>query len=467
MNWNNCYSPVRFGQEDASLAQRTPYERDFDRLIFSSAFRRLQDKTQVFPLPGPVLVHNRLTHSLEVASVGRSLGKLAGEELLKQIDFAGIAPLTKDATEFYAQHLSSVIASACLAHDIGNPSFGHSGEAAISAYFEQAASTPINNMALIDHFSPAEWRDLSNFEGNANSFRILTHHYANRQPGGYRLTYSTLAAIAKYPCASLRTDKDVLHRKKYGFFQADEKAFLSVATQTNMIPDAIDDTFGWKRHPFVFLVEAADDICYRIIDWEDAHRIGIIDSVTATTCLLDLLKAAYGDGPETTSIVETLRELENDTREQLAYLRAKCINYLVVSCARIFAEQEQALIEGRLQEALIDLLPEASRTALENINQLTIKKIYDHASVVKIELAGYEVMKALLEEFIPATLATKPSHKQKKIRCLLPDQFAAITQSTAYLKSLAVVDFISGMTDLYAMEMYKNIKGISLPVHSG
>lgn len=460
MNWNTCFAPGRFGQDNATTAKRTPYERDFDRLIFSSAFRRLQDKTQVFPLPGPVLVHNRLTHSLEVASVGRSLGKLAGEELFR---ISGTS-FSEEAREFYRYDLSSVIAAACLAHDIGNPSFGHSGEAAISAYFEQSVNLSLNGEVLQKHFTPEEWNDLTNFEGNANSFRILTHPYAHRQPGGYQLTYSTLAAIAKYPCESIASDKKAIHRKKYGFFQADKKAFTNVAEHTKMWQES-DAPCVYKRHPFVFLVEAADDICYRIIDWEDAHRIGILDSKTARESLLQLLETSGQDTAEMSRMNKTLEDLANDPREQLAYLRAKCINYLVVSCARIFAEHGEALLNGTLNKPLLDLLPGKSITALDNINNITIKRIYNHETVVKIELAGYEVMKALLEEFIPAMLVEKASHKQKKVLQLLPAQFSVPVAATPYLKALSVVDFISGMTDLYAMELYKNLRGISLPGH--
>lgn len=460
MNWNTCFSPGRFGQEDITVAKRTPYERDFDRLIFSSAFRRLQDKTQVFPLPGPVLVHNRLTHSLEVASLGRSLGKLAGEELIRKYG----SDLDEDARDFYAHDLSSVIAAACLAHDIGNPSFGHSGEAAISAYFDMAENVMVNGEYLRNHFNDAEWCDLTNFEGNANSFRILTHPYANRQPGGYRLTFSTLAAIAKYPCESSATRKSELHRKKYGFFQADRNSFTNVAAQTKMRLES-DTPLIYRRHPFVYLVEAADDICYRIIDWEDAHRIGILDTHTAKESLLQLLgTSAYEDMAR---VGKTLDELANDPREQLAYLRAKCINYLVISCARAFAEHGDKLLQGNLEKPLLDLLPQQTVEALENINQITIRRIYNHETVVKIELAGYEVMRALLEEFIPAMLSIKHTHKQKKILQLLPAQFSVSADASPYQKALSVVDFISGMTDLYAMELYKNLRGISLPVHAG
>ena len=458
MHWNNCFSHGRFGQGYISAQPRTPYERDFDRLIFSAAFRRLQDKTQVFPLPGPVLVHNRLTHSFEVASVGRSLGKLVGEGLVS----AEGENLDAAAKHFYEADLSSVIAAACLAHDIGNPSFGHSGEAAISSYFIQHGGTLLDDKPLHQHFSEAEWSDLTHFEGNANAFRILTHHYANRQKGGYQLTYSTLAAIAKYPCESLASNKEQLHMKKYGFFQADRKAFEEVAVAVGMHTQSIDP-LAFRRHPFVYLVEAADDICYRVIDWEDAHRLGIIDSNTAISLFVALLETAASNQMD--RIRKTLLELENDPREQLAYLRAKCINFLALSCVDSFIANRNEILTGTYNRSLIDAIEPAAAKALDDINQVTVKKIYNHETVVKIELAGYEVMSALLESFIPAVLHESASHREKKLLRLLPQQYVA-PDGSGYEKALSVIDFISGMTDSYAMELYKNLRGISLPTHT-
>lgn len=457
MDWNTCFSHGRFGQGFISATPRTPYERDFDRLIFSAAFRRLQDKTQVFPLPGPVLVHNRLTHSLEVASVGRSLGKLVGERLL-----AEEPGLTEAAKHFYLADLSSVVAAACLAHDIGNPSFGHSGEAAISAYFIEQAGSLFDGQPLRDHFNAAEWSDLTQFEGNANAFRILTHHYANRQKGGYQLTYTTLAAIAKYPCESIASDPKRLHTKKYGFFQSEKTSFADVAQTLGMVVED-SNPLVYRRHPFVFLVEAADDICYRVIDWEDAHRLGILETEQAIGLLLDLLKTSPWE--KMARIDSTLQELQHDAREQLAYLRAKCINFLAVSCVESFIRNREAVLSGTHMRALIDGLEPASIKALEAINAVTVKKIYNHETVVKIELAGYEVMNALLESFIPAVLHRGPSHREKKVLKLLPAQFRA-DEGSDYEKALSVIDFISGMTDSYAMELYKNLRGISLPTHT-
>ena len=458
MHWNTCFSHGRFGQGTISAQPRTPYERDYDRLIFSAAFRRLQDKTQVFPLPGPVLVHNRLTHSLEVASVGRSLGKLVGDGLLR----AEGAELEADARHFYEADLSSVVAAACLAHDIGNPSFGHSGEAAISSYFVQNGGSLLDGQALQQHFTAAEWADLTNFEGNANAFRILTHPYANRQKGGYQLTYSTLAAIAKYPCESQASSREWLHRKKYGFFQADKLSFAEVAQQLGMVRESADPLV-YRRHPFVFLVEAADDICYRVIDWEDAHRLGIIDSATALSLFTNLLETSPTDDLD--KIRKTLRQLEQDPREQLSYLRAKCINYLALSCVEAFITHRAEILSGRYNRSLIDGLEPKALAALEAINAVTVKRIYNHETVVKIELAGYEVMSALLQSFIPAVLHASPTHREKKLLKLLPAQFA-VADGSAYEKALSVIDFIAGMTDSYAMELYKNLRGISLPTHT-
>jgi dGTPase len=454
MNWNTCFSHDRFGQEYKSAQPRTPYERDFDRLIFSAAFRRLQDKTQVFPLPGPVLVHNRLTHSLEVASVGRSLGKLVGEQLALLVD--------EPAREFYRLDLASVIAAACLAHDIGNPSFGHSGETAISAYFIDSKDSLINGTPLISHFSEQEWQDLIRFEGNANSFRILTHHYNNRQSGGYQLTYSTLAAIAKYPCEAGATDKKWIHRKKYGFFQAEKDSFRQVAQRLGMTEDQASP-LSFRRHPFVFLVEAADDICYRVVDWEDAHRLGILDSKTAIDHLMAVVAAGRKGSME--RVEESLRKLDGDPREQIGFLRAMCINVLVQACVSIFIENQAAILEGTYNKALLDDAEPDMAAALKAINKITVEKIYNHETVVKIELAGYEVMRSLLTHFIPAVLNESPSHRQQKILQLLPRQYKE-DEVGAYGKALNVIDFISGMTDSYAMELYKNLTGMHLPTHT-
>src|SRR6476619_6877673 len=270
MQFETLFTEKRVGSDKITPGTRSGFQRDFDRLVFSSAFRRLQNKTQVFPLPGTAFVHNRLTHSLEVASVGRSLGKMIGERI--SMDFKNS---NDDAYEFYRYELANVIAAACLAHDIGNPAFGHSGEKAISAYFIENAGEKIDGSDLRSFYNDQEWADISDFEGNANAIRVLTHSFKGRFNGGFGLTYTTIASILKYPCESIAVNKQFRHRKKYGFFQSEKDTMLDLFTEMKMPVESGYPLIA-KRHPFVYLVEAADDICYNIIDMEDAQRLHIL-----------------------------------------------------------------------------------------------------------------------------------------------------------------------------------------------
>ena len=282
INWNAIHTSQRLGVNKKSSQSKDPrseYQRDIDRIIFSPSFRRLQNKTQVFPLPGSALVHNRLTHSLEVSSVGRSLGTLVGDHIRRTYD------LNDESSYFYQHELSNVVSAGCLCHDIGNPAFGHSGEKAISIYFVQ------NESELRPMFSDAEWKDLTTFEGNANAIRLLTHQNKGKAPGGFRLTATTLASIAKYPCESIAMDKskNKIHLKKYGFFQTEKEVFKELGQLTHLVKES-DDPLVYKRHPFVYLVEAADDICYNIMDLEDAQKLDIISFDECVSRLLDLNK---------------------------------------------------------------------------------------------------------------------------------------------------------------------------------
>jgi len=389
MNWINCISAKRTGKATQPTSIRSDYQRDYDRLIFSSAFRRLQNKTQVFPLPGSSsFVHNRLTHSLEVASVGRSLGSIIGEKLAGKV-----SDKNQDAAHFYSHNLKGVIGAACLAHDVGNPAFGHSGEKAISNYFiENHTSTVNDGASLKSYFTEAEWSDLTNFEGNANALRLLTHKFEGKMAGGIGLTYTTLASILKYPCASVSVN-------------------MSLESSEPLV---------YKRHPFVYLVEAADDICYRI-------------------------------------------EIK-DNNEAVAYLRAKSINSMVMECAYIFSERMNEIINGSYTSTLVDEIEDRCQS-LHQIKKLSIARIYNHHSVIKVELAGYKVMSGLLEIFIPAILSTKPSAIQSGSLQLIPNQFLYQTDNP-YERVMGVIDFVSGMTDDYAMELYRNIMGISIPPHT-
>lgn len=458
MNWQTIFTTDRVGQQNKSDGPRSGFQRDFDRLIFSSAFRRLQNKTQVFPLPGSTFVHNRLTHSLEVASVGRSLGSIAGGRISTEInDKSG------DSYEFYKYELANVIAAGCLAHDIGNPAFGHSGEKAISAYFLNHASFQIDGHPLQSYFHPNEWSDISNFEGNANAIRILLHTFKGRLSGGLGLTYTTIASILKYPCESTAVNKDFKHRKKYGFFQSEKEAMQLLAEKTGLLRED-DEALCYKRHPFVYLVEAADDICYRIIDMEDAHRLGILSHDVVRDCFLHIIRCIKRPGEDAGKALTTYNKI-GDINEKIAYLRAKVINILTLTAADVFWENRKQILNGTFNDTLLDNI-ETSTGAFKEVMQISDEKIYNHDTVLEIEIAGYNVMAELLGLFIPALLKDKPDHKDKKILKLFPMQFREFEDTgSAYVKVLSAFDFISGMTDLFATELYRKLKGIDIPQH--
>lgn len=447
MDLNSIFTHTRTGNHSRTITSRTDFQRDYDRIIFSSAFRRLQNKTQVFPLPGSVFVHNRLTHSLEVSSVGRSLGSIAGEFIVNS--FAN--ELSEDSKNFYLYNLSNVIASACLCHDIGNPAFGHSGEDAIASYFEK------NETDLKSKFAEKEWADLVNFEGNANAIRVLTHQQQGKDEGGTQLTYTTLASIAKYPGEAIAKKKGILHRKKFGFFQNEKGTFLNIAKGTSMLQES-EEPVVFKRHPFVWLVEAADDICYNIIDMEDAHRLGIVSTSDCENLFLDLIES---ENQNANRVKEKLTIITNNN-ERISYLRAKVINALINKSIEIYTQNFERVKQGNFEKALLDIYKLENPT-LQKIEDFSIEKIYGHKAVVEIENAGYNVMYELLDHFIPSVLKLKKDRKSydKMALKLLPKQFI-YEEVTEYQKVLGVIDFVSGMTDNYATDLYRKIKGIDI-----
>ncbi|MCF0050967.1 deoxyguanosinetriphosphate triphosphohydrolase [Dyadobacter sp. LJ53] len=444
MNWEKLLSAKRWGSEDKYNADpaeaRSEFQRDYDRLIFSSPFRRLQNKTQVFPLPGSVFVHNRLTHSLEVASVGKSLGRIFYNKLKKD------DPGVDDKLPLISE-IGNIVSAACLAHDLGNPAFGHSGEAAISHYF-----TDDVGLKYCDKVTESQWADLTHFEGNANAFRILTHPYAGKGYGSFALTYSTLAAIAKYPCESIAGhNKSKIYTKKYGFFQSEQAGFQKIALDLDL--DMVSDSpLVYKRHPLVYLVEAADDICYNIIDLEDAHRLKILSYGEVEKLLLRLC-----NDPK---MPARLAEID-DEDAKISLLRAKSISTLIFQCSELFYNEQEAILSGDFNSGLVEAIPEPYRSVMKDITKISINKIYNYSSVVQIEVAGYKVMGGLLEEFVPAYLNNN-SHYSRKLVDLIPKQFIT-SQTDDYARIQTVLDFVSGMTDLYAVELFRKIKGISFP----
>lgn len=457
MTWNNCFSPKRYGMENGQEDIRTQYERDWDRIIFSSPFRRLQNKTQVFPLPEEVFVHNRLTHSLEVASVGRSLGKIIG----KKISELPQVKIDDSARPFYRNSLKNVLASACLAHDLGNPAFGHSGEEAISKYFKKRDTTKVDDVKFKKNFSQAEWEDLTTFEGNANALRVLTMQQKGRNKGGFRLTYSTMGAILKYPCESQASNKKILHRKKYGFFKIDEDAFLDIAKNLNMIADNTESGITYKRHPFVYLVEAADDISYNIIDFEDAHRLGILSYEEVSSIFIEVINKSPKD--DIIWVTEQAKALKVDPNESIGYLRAKSINTLIYKCADVFWKNKDKIIRGDYEKSLIEDIPEL-QSVMKRIEEKSIEKIYNARKVVELEIAGFRIMSGLVEDFVSSALTPKAKRdkEQKKILELLPNQFSFDESSSPYVKVMHIIDFISGMTDVFALKLYRKLRGIEI-----
>ena len=441
MDWNKLLSTKRLGMEDwessGKMEDRTQFQRDYDRIIFSSPFRRMQNKTQVFPLPEHVFVHNRLTHSLEVASVGRSLGNLLAEKLVSEF-----------SENKLISEIGTIVSTACLAHDLGNPPFGHSGEAAISNFFEKGAGHEFQSL-----LTTGEWKDFTHFDGNANAFRILTHQFNGKRPGGFALTYSTLAGIVKYPYESELTVKP-----KFGFFQSEKEDYKKIANHLE-INSKPGNSESFCRHPLVYLVEAADDICYQIMDLEDAFKLGILSYVETKNLYLGFYDTET-DKKYIENINATLTRV-TDKNEQISYLRAGVIGKLIYECIGNFAENHEKIVAGNFEGSLIGSLKGKQAEAMNLVKQISYSQVYNHRSVVEIEIAGYKIIGTLLEEFVGAIMNPKDMYS-KKILSLLPDQFKTGSDSV-YLKIQSIADFVSGMTDVFALDLYRKIKGISLP----
>ena len=436
MNWTDLLSNKRYAQPHKSPDIRSSFQRDYDRIIFSSPFRRLQNKTQVFPLPGAQMVHNRLTHSLEVASVGRSIACRTVEKLAKK------HPELKERQS----DIETIVASACLAHDLGNPPFGHSGEDTISSFFKDGKGKELENKVL-----PEQWSDLIAFEGNANAFRQLTHQFTGRRAGGFSLTSATLATLLKYPYPSF----DKGDRKKYNVFYSEIPAFEEVVNECG-IPRLDMEHLVYARHPLSYMMEASDDICYLVLDMEDAHKRGIISTEAIENCFVSF----FDESKDKTFFKhkEDVYRDVTDVNERMAFLRAMLINKLVNLASDIFVKNYDVIMEGRFEKSLISHLPDFEKNALEICRNESVRHIYRHPSVVKIELTGFNIIGTLLEDFTDAVLNPDTPYN-KKLLSLIPEQFKVETDDT-YTKLQSVIDFISNMTDLYAVQLYKDLRGI-------
>lgn len=439
MNWNTLLSTKRFGLEEYHKEHpenRSEFQRDYDRLVFSAPFRRLQNKTQVFPLPGSVFVHNRLTHSLEVSCVGRSLGNDVSRMLLER---------HPELREGYLSEIGSIVSAACLAHDLGNPPFGHSGERAISTYFSEG-----RGLALKSQLTAEQWDDLTHFEGNANAFRLLTHQFEGRRRGGFVLTYSTLAGIVKYPYSSSLAGR----KSKFGFFTTEEESYQRIADELG-IEKLNEVPLKYARHPLVYLVEAADDICYQLMDLEDAHKLKILTTQETQALLL-----AYFSDERQERMKKTL-EIVSDVNEQIAYLRSSVIGLLVDECAKAFVNNEEAILRGEFEGSLIKHIAELPAAAYKRCATLSIEKIYRSRDVLDIELAGFRIISTLLELMIDAVLSPEKAYSQLLIN-RVSSQYN-IKAPALFERVQAVLDYISGMTDVFALDLYRKINGNSLP----
>ena len=443
MNWERLISAKRLGMEGIETIHkddRSAFLRDYDRLIFSAPFRRLQNKTQVFPLPSSVFVHNRLTHSLEVACVGRSLGNNVARGILLEHPEL----VTSNITE-----IGNIVSAACLAHDMGNPPFGHSGEKAISAYFTEGKGQSLEQM-----FSdrPGQWTDIINFEGNANAFRLLTHQFIGRRKGGFAMTYSTLASIVKYPYASILANG----KHKFGFFDSEAPIYARIADELGIIRlSEPGEPLKYVRYPLVWLVEAADDICYLLMDLEDAHKLKLMSTDNTISLMMDFLEPTERDH------AKSIIGMVTDVNEQVSYLRSKLVGVLVEECTKVFLENEKAILDGSFSGSLIKHISPTPREAYQRLSDLSIRKIYRSRDVLEVELAGFRIISTLLDLMIEAV--QNPDREYSKLLIGRVSSQYDINATDIYHRIQAVLDYISGMTDVYALDIYRKINGNSLP----
>lgn len=444
MEWKQLISNKRFGQEHKHAERhddRSEFKRDYDRLIFSSAFRRLQNKTQVFPLPGSIFVHNRLTHSLEVASVGMSIGNDISRRVIQK------RPELKDTL---VEEIGTIVSAACLAHDLGNPPFGHSGEKAIQTFFSEGPGQKIKSMV-----SSEFWDDITHFEGNANAFRILTHRFKGRRQGGFVMTYSMLASIVKYPFASSLAG----NHGKFGFFASEAESYRKIADELGIFcKSAPGEPLKYARHPLVYMVEAADDICYEIMDIEDSHKLKILSFAETEHLLLSFFD---GDIQQKTR-QRIIDEEMTDENEKVVYMRASVIGKLENECVAAFLAHEEEILAGTFEGSLIDHISERQKKAYKECEKISYSKIYQSKPVLDIELSGYQIMATLMEVFIEA--AVNPSRFYSKQLLRRVSSQYDIENENLEERIMAVIDYISGMTDIYALDIYQKINGISLPI---
>jgi dGTPase len=444
MNWEQLLSLKRFGDTNKRLRKeqdetRLGFEVDYDRIIFSSEFRSLQDKTQVIPLSQTDFVHTRLTHSLEVSVVGRSLGRQVGLKVLQKY------PHLKEVHGYQENDFGAIVASAALAHDIGNPPFGHSGEKAIGHYFSDG-----NGKQFADKLTAKQYQDLCDFEGNANGFKIVTQTREGRE-GGLRLSYATLGAFTKYPKESLpKKETSHIADKKYGFFQSEKKGFLDIAKELGLKPTRTGNDISFARHPLTFLVEAADDICYTIIDFEDGINLGLIQEEFALEYLINLVRDTIN--------TNKYKALTN-TEDRVSYLRALAINTLINEAVTVFMTHEEDILNGNFSTSLLG--KSKYQAQISDILKISIENIYQSKEVIDKEIAGYEVITKLLDTFISAVNTNydgTTSNYDTLILKTLP-RTIDVDNDKLYHRLLSVCHYVALLSDSNAVLTYRKLKG--------
>lgn len=444
MQWECLLSLKKQGDKQPRIRKeqdptRLGFEVDYDRIIFSPAFRTLQDKTQVIPLSKTDFVHTRLTHSLEVSVVGRSLGRSAGQFILEK--YPHLEDLGYEVNDFGA-----IVAAAALSHDIGNPPFGHSGEKAIGEYFLNG-----NGKKYQKDLTDKEYQDLVLFEGNANGLMVLGSSMFGNE-GGLRISYATLGAFMKYPKESLPIKPtNRIADKKYGFFQSEKEFIQDVANELGLIPNKKGNDIGFERHPLAYLVEAADDICYTIIDFEDGINLGWIDEEFALEYLIKLVK----------DNINSAKYSELTTREdRISYLRAVAIGRMINEVIDVFKENESEILKGNFPYSLTD--KSQFKAQLDDIIKICVKKIYQSSEVTQKEITGYKVISVLLDTFTTAynnKFEGKTTNYDKLVLRLLPEKYKVEQTKSVYERLLHICHFVSLLTDGNALQIYHIIQG--------
>ncbi len=430
LNWETLLSATRFGHPASLDPNRSDFHRDYDRIIFSTAFRRLGRKTQVHPFSVNDHVHSRLTHSIEVSSVARSLAITVFNEIKNEFP-----------KNFNAYHLGTIAQSAALAHDIGNPPFGHAGEAAIRDWFKKNRDS-----APLRDFSDKEMKDFENFDGNAQGVRILSKLEYHFLDGGMRLTYPTVASMMKYPYLSC-------YGTPASLFQTEADDYRAMAYVLG-IPEM--ENGKWMRHPLSYLVEAADDICYCILDVEDAIELGILQFADVRNMF------EYLCGPQV-DIDKEYNESGQNFRDFLSSVRGLAVQNLIDDVAQVFVNHYPEIMNGELRGTLLDLADSDAVNGIRIAKRLGRERIYPDRRKTELEVGSYTTLSTVLDAFVSGVYEFrkygKSSYRASRIVRLIGQ--AKIGQSVTPLEAYhQVLDFVSGMTDNYASYLARQISGL-------